>query len=128
MTSASTSTGIVSLRPFVPAKDLETSLRFYSRLGFTSTKLSGSLALLTVGDLGVLLQHFDLDAFAQNYMMQLVVADLNTWWGRVERLDLPSESAVQAPNPPAMQTWGLRVGYIFDPSGVLWHVTEKAAD
>jgi hypothetical protein len=26
---------------------------------------------------------------------------------------------------PAMQSWGLRVGYVHDPSGVLWHVAQR---
>ncbi len=24
----------------------------------------------------------------------------------------------------ALQPWGLKVGFVFDPSGVLWHVAE----
>jgi uncharacterized glyoxalase superfamily protein PhnB len=26
---------------------------------------------------------------------------------------------------PALQPWGLRVGYLVDPSGVLWHLAER---
>jgi uncharacterized glyoxalase superfamily protein PhnB len=32
---------------------------------------------------------------------------------------------VPAPKAPAMQPWGLRVAYVVDPSGVLWHVAER---
>lgn len=32
---------------------------------------------------------------------------------------------VQPPKPPAMQSWGLRVAYVLDPCGVLWHVTQR---
>lgn len=35
-----------------------------------------------------------------------------------------SEFSVNAPRAPAMQNWGMKVGFIFDPSGVLWHVAE----
>jgi uncharacterized glyoxalase superfamily protein PhnB len=27
-----------------------------------------------------------------------------------------------------MQPWGLRVVYLFDPTGVLWHIAERRPD
>ena len=27
-----------------------------------------------------------------------------------------------------MQPWGLRVAYLFDPAGVLWHIAERRPD
>ena len=27
--------------------------------------------------------------------------------------------------PPALQPWGLRVLYLTDPTGVLWHIAEE---
>ena len=27
--------------------------------------------------------------------------------------------------PPAMQPWGIRVLYLSDPTGVLWHITDN---
>ena len=127
MTTPPISDGVITVRSFVPAKDLQASLRFYGGLGFQAVHYSDSLALLTMGELGFLLQLFDLEGFAQNYMMQLVVADLDAWWSRIENLDLVVNFGVQAPAPPVMQPWGLRVAYVFDPSGVLWHVAEHSA-
>ena len=40
-------------------------------------------------------------------------------------LDLPANFGVPKPKPPAMQPWGLRIAYIVDPSGVLWHVAQR---
>lgn len=37
-------------------------------------------------------------------------------------LDLPAKFGVPVPKPPMMQPWGLRIAYVVDPSGVLWHV------
>jgi len=28
--------------------------------------------------------------------------------------------------PPEMQPWGLRILYLSDPSGVLWHIAENS--
>jgi len=40
-------------------------------------------------------------------------------------LDLSGKFGVQTPRVPALQPWGLRVAYVFDPSGVLWHVAQR---
>jgi len=58
-------------------------------------------------------------------MMQLMVDDLDAWWAHIEALDLPTAFDVQPPRPPELQPWGLRVAYLVDPSGVLWHVAER---
>jgi uncharacterized glyoxalase superfamily protein PhnB len=58
-------------------------------------------------------------------MMQLMVDDLDSWWTHIEALDLAAAFGVKSPLPPAMQPWGLRVAFVFDPSGVLWRVAER---
>ncbi len=61
-------------------------------------------------------------------MMQLMVDDLDMWWTHIESLDLTKRFGVPAPKPPAMLPWGLRVAYVVDPSGVLWHIAERRKD
>ena len=58
-------------------------------------------------------------------MMQLMVDDLDAWWAHVDGLDLPGKFNVRPPRAPAMQPWGLRIAYVVDPSGVLWHIGER---
>jgi uncharacterized glyoxalase superfamily protein PhnB len=116
---------VVALRPFVPAKDFETSLRFYGDLGFTAFRLGDSLASMHLGPFAFLLQKFEAEGFAANFMMHLLVNDVESWWRRIEGLDLAAKSAVKAPSAPALQPWGLLVAYVFDPSGVLWHVAQN---
>ena len=116
---------VVALRPFVPAKDFETSLRFYVDLGFTATRITDSLASIRLGPFAFLLQEFYVEGFAGNFMMQLLVNDLENWWERVTSLDLAGRYGVQAPRAPALQPWGLTVAYVVDPSGVLWHIVQK---
>jgi uncharacterized glyoxalase superfamily protein PhnB len=65
---------------------------------------------------------------AKNLMMQLMVDDLDAWWVHIESLDLARSFAVAPPKPPKMQPWGLRVAYVCDPSGVLWHVAQRRED
>jgi catechol 2,3-dioxygenase-like lactoylglutathione lyase family enzyme len=113
------------IRPFVPAKDFEQSKRFYETLGFEKV-LDDEVAIFNVGSSGFILQNYYQKDWAENFMMQLMVDDLDAWWAHIDGLDLPTKFGVAPPKPPAMQPWGLRIAYLFDPSGVLWHVTQKA--
>jgi catechol 2,3-dioxygenase-like lactoylglutathione lyase family enzyme len=108
-------------RPFIPAKDFELSKRFYVGLGFEKV-LDGDVAVFRVGSSSFILTRFDQ---AENFMMQLMVDDLDTWWAHIDALDLENKFGVPAPRAPAMQPWGLRIAYIVDPAGVLWHVAQR---
>jgi len=111
-------------RPFVPARDFALSKRFYQALGFTAL-LDGEVAIFGIGSSSFVLQNYYQKDWAENFMMQLMVDDLDGWWRHVEALDLPGAFSVPAPRPPALQPWGLRIAYLVDPSGVLWHVAER---
>jgi hypothetical protein len=116
--------GTESARPFLPAKDFESSKSFYETIGFTKL-LDGDVAIFGVGKTAFILQRYYREGWAENCMMQLMVDDLDEWWGHIEALDLPHSFAVAQPQPPRMQPWGLRVAYVYDPSGVLWHVAQR---
>jgi hypothetical protein len=111
-------------RPFVPAKDFAVSKAFYEALGFEKL-LDGDVAIFKTGSSSFILQNYYQKEWAENFMMQLMVDDLDTWWAHISGLDLPGKFTVQPPKEPAMQPWGLRVAYVFDPSGVLWHIAER---
>lgn len=112
------------VRPFMPAKDFDSSKGFYEALGFEKV-LDGEVAIFNVGSGGFILQRYFVREWAENFMMQLLVDDLDSWWEHIEGLDLPARFGVPAPRPPAMQPWGLRTAYMVDPSGVLWHVAQR---
>jgi uncharacterized glyoxalase superfamily protein PhnB len=87
--------------------------------------LDSDVAIFNAGSGGFILQrHYQKD-WAENSMMQLMVDDLDAWWSHLEALDLPGAFGVKPPRAPAVQQWGLRVAYVFDPCGVLWHVAER---
>ena len=124
MEMATLTAGIHALRPAVPAKSYADSKRFYETLGFTKL-LDGDVAIFRVGHSAFILQRYYQKDWADNFMMQLMVDDLDAWWSHIEALDLPAAFGVAPPKAPAMQPWGLRVAYVFDPSGVLWHIAER---
>lgn len=119
-------TGTELARPFVPAKDFARSKAFYEALGF-ETLLDGEVAIFGIGASSFILQNYYQEEWANNFMMQLMVDDLDAWWRHIEALDLPGSFGVPAPRPPAVQPWGLRIAYLVDPAGVLWHVAERRA-
>jgi len=112
-------------RPFLPSRDFAASTAFYEALGFTKVLDDGEIGVFRAGASSFILQRRYVQAWAENCMMQLLVDDVDAWWAHIAALDLPGTFGVQAPRPPALQPWGLHVAFVFDPSGVLWHVAER---
>ena len=110
----------------MPARDFDLSKRFYEALGFTKV-LDSEVAIFNAGSGGFILQRYYQKEWAENFMMQLIVDDLDAWWAHIQSLDLPKRFGVHAPRAPAMQSWGLREAQVVDPSGVLWHVAQRRA-
>lgn len=113
-------------RPFVPTRDFDRSRDFYIALGFRLL-LDSEVAIFAAGSGGFILQRHYEKGWAENFMMQLMVDDLDAWWAHIEALDLPGRFGVTPPKAPAMQPWGLRIAYVVDPCGVLWHIAERRA-
>lgn len=116
--------GTGAVRPFLPAKDFDLSKSFYETLGFVK-ELDGEVAIFRIGASSFLLQRYFQKEWAENFMMQLMVDDLDAWWAHLVSLDLPARFGVPEPKAPELQPWGLRVAYVVDPSGVLWHVAQR---
>ena len=115
-------------RPFLPARDFGVSCAFYEALGFQKVLQGEDIAIFDVGASRFLLQRYYQKDWAENFMMQLMVDDLDAWWAHVQSLDLVARFGVAAPKAPAMQPWGLRIAYVCDPSGVLWHIAQRQED
>src|SRR4051812_2487617 len=117
--------GTERMRSFIAARDFDRSKRFYETLGFEKV-LDGEVAIFNVASGGLILtRHTGNDAPNADVMMQLMVDDLEAWWIHIQSLDLTKEFGVPPPRPPALQPWGLRVAYLVDPSGVLWHFAQR---
>ena len=115
----------IEIKAFVPARDFALSKRFYEDLGFTIGWSESNLAYVSCGDCSFLLQNFYNPEHANNFMMHLLVADVEAWWQRVESSQLIAKYGVRA-EPPADRPWGLRDFPITDPTGVLWRIAQNA--
>jgi uncharacterized glyoxalase superfamily protein PhnB len=58
-------------------------------------------------------------------MMSLNVEDADPWWAHIEDIGLVTKYNIGLARPPALQPWGIRVLYLADPSGVLWHIADR---
>jgi hypothetical protein len=116
---------VLDLKTFVPAKDFAVSRRFYAELGFTENWVSEQVAELQVGAFRFLLQNYYVQQFAENFMMHLMVDDADTWWKHIDTIKLAEKYPGIMAKAPAVQPWGLRVLYLSDPTGVLWHIADE---
>ena len=116
--------GTEAARAFIPAKDFDPSKAFYEAFGFKKL-LDGDVAIFGVRASAFISQRYYKKEWAENCMMQMMGDNLDAWWEHIQALDLPKTFGVQPPRAPTMQPWGLRVIYVRDPSGVLWHVAER---
>ena len=107
MADQDSASDVIALRPFVPAKDFDTSLRFYSDLGFGPFRLGDAMASMELGPFSFLLHAFDQENFASNFVMHLLVKNVDPWWSGIVALDLAGRYGVQAPIAPKLQPWGL---------------------
>jgi catechol 2,3-dioxygenase-like lactoylglutathione lyase family enzyme len=117
-------TGTELALPFMPTRDFELSKRFYEALGFKKV-LDGEVAIFHAGSGGFILQRYYQKDWAENFMMQLMVDDLDAWWSHIDGMKLAERFGVPPPRAPALQPWGLTIAYVVDPSGVLWHVAQR---
>src|SRR5262245_34188168 len=114
----------VEAKAFVPARDFELSKRFYQDLGFELAWSSDDLAYLRRGNSSFLLQNFYNEEHAANFMMHLLVKDVEAWWGHVQTQGLAAKYGVTA-EAPADRSWGMRDFVIVDPTGVLWRIGQN---
>ena len=83
----------------------------------------GKVAELQVGEFRFLLQNYYVQQFAENFMMHLMVENADAWWRHVSETKLAEKYPGIMAKAPAVQR-GLRVLYLSDPTGVLWHIAD----
>lgn len=114
----------VEIKAFVPARDFALSKQFYQKLGFTVAFSSDEIAYLHHGNCSFLLQNFYVAEHANQFMMHLLVEQVDDWWQHVQDSGLIEQFATQTV-PPQNQPWGMRDFVLIDPSGVLWRVAQN---
>lgn len=121
----------IELKAYLPARDFELSKRFYQDIGFTVCWSNGGLALVHYGPCGgeyaqrisFLLQEHYVKEFAESLQMHLLVKDVDAWWAHIQARQVPQKYGVSA-GAPKDQEYKMRDVELFDPSGVLWRISQ----
>jgi hypothetical protein len=116
--------GVVEIKAFVPAKDFALSQQFYKDIGFTMASEGGGVAYFRCGDASFLLQNFYVKALAENFMMHLLVEDVDAWWNRINESGVIAKYGVKL-TKIELQPWRMRDFCLTDPSGVLWRIGQN---
>jgi catechol 2,3-dioxygenase-like lactoylglutathione lyase family enzyme len=114
----------VEAKAFVPSKDFALSKQFYQEFGFELAWSSEDLAYFRHDNSSFLLQNFYKKEHADNFMMHLLVEDVEAWWLHVQAANLAASYGVFV-EPPADRSWGIRDFVLVDPTGVLWRIGQN---
>lgn len=118
---------VETLKILVPAKDFAVSKRFYRALGFCLDWEEGDVAQFTIGGTHFLLQNLYHPVWAGHFAMHIRVPDADAW-AHHTRTALPAAGfADTCIEGPREESWGFRITYVWDPSGVLLHFAEPLA-
>ena len=115
---------ITEIKAFVPAKDFERSKQFYKDLGFTMASEGGGVAYFHMNHVSFLLQDFCAESLAENFMMHILVEDVDAWWAHVDGTGVASKYGIQV-GAIESQPWRMRDFCLSDPSGVLWRIGQN---
>lgn len=113
---------VVEVKAFVPARDFERSMAFYQALGFTRASVDGGIAYFHHGHSSFLLQDFYVPEHAENFLMHLLVEDVEAWHAMAKAVAQQFEVRIGEPED---QPWAMRDFVLFDPSGVLWRIGQN---
>lgn len=114
----------IEIKAFVPARDYVLSRRFYADIGFEEKSEGDGVAYFAAGECSFLLQDFYRPGHADNFVMHLLVADVDAWHQHlrneriVERYDIRLDQ-------PEDRPWRMRDFCMTDPSGVLWRIAQN---
>ncbi len=115
---------VTEIKAFVPSKDFKTSKQFYKDMGFTMASEGGGVAYFHVEKSSFLLQDYCAEGFAENFMMHLLVKDVDAWWDKINQANLVENYGVKL-FPMEDQPWKMRDFCLADPSGVLWRIGQN---
>ncbi|MCC6141480.1 MAG: VOC family protein [Nitrospira sp.] len=115
---------VTEIKAFVPSKDFELSKQFYKDLGFTMASEGGGIAYFHFDHVSFLLQDFCAESFAENFMMHILVEDVQSWWDHVQESGILAKYGTRV-TTLEYQPWKMRDFCLYDPSGVLWRIGQN---
>ena len=115
---------VTEIKAFVPAKNFELSKQYYRDIGFTMVSEGGGVAYFSLEHTSFLLQDFCAEAIAENFMMHMLVKNVEAWWNQINESGVVAKYGVKLSNIQS-QPWRMRDFCVTDPSGVLWRIGQN---
>ena len=115
---------VTEIKAFVPAKDFDKSKNFYQDIGFTMASEGGGVAYFRFEHISFLLQDYYVESLAENFMMHILVEDVDSWWKHVNESGVIEKYGVKI-TTVEIQPWAMKDFCITDPSGVLWRIGQN---
>ena len=114
---------VLSLRPFIGARDFTISRSFYKDLGFEESVLANNFSVFKKQGLAFYLQDAYVKDWIDNTMLFMEVEDVDAFWNELLALNLPAKYEHVKLVPVRTLDWGKEF-FLHDPSGILWHFGE----
>ncbi|MEM7772626.1 MAG: hypothetical protein AAF327_19215 [Cyanobacteria bacterium P01_A01_bin.37] len=115
---------VSDVKVFVPTLDFDTSLNFYTALGWSVNWHHESLAEIELANIRLYLQKFYAKEWAENFMIYVDVTDANSWYEHVKHILMKDNFPNAKVQPPKEESYGAIVTYVWDPCGVLIHFAQ----
>jgi uncharacterized glyoxalase superfamily protein PhnB len=114
----------VEIKAFIPTKNYARSREFYAAIGFTCAFADDEIAYFHLSDCSFLLQNFHAVDHTENFMMHLLVENVDDWHAHLTSERIAERFGVKL-CAPVDQPWAMRDFELFDPSGVLWRIAQN---
>lgn len=114
---------VKQIRIFVPSKDFELSQKFYQALGWKMQLVDEGLADMELEGHHFFLQKFYNKDWANNFMIHVVVDDVQAWYEHAKSIIKTGDFAPARVASPKDEGYA-HVSYVWDPSGVLIHFAQ----
>ena len=112
------------LKTFVGSEDYKISKDFYTAIGFTLNWDQGELSELQLGTCKFYLQKYYQRDWCNNSMLHMTVDDAKVWYEHIEEVLSRGTYGAARVSEPKLEDYGALVTYLWDPSGVLWHLAQ----
>ena len=115
----------IEIKTFVPAKDFALSQQFYLDIGFEKKSEGGGVAYFCYQHCAFLLQDYYVQTYAENFMMHLLVADVDAWHLHITDAGIVDKYGSKL-SEVVVQPWRMRDFTFDDPAGVLWRIGQNS--
>lgn len=89
---------VTEIKAFVPATNFELPKQCYRDIGFTMASDGGWVAYFHFEHASFLLRDFCAETTAKNFLMHMLVQDVEAWWNRIKEIGVVAKDGIQLSN------------------------------